>query len=72
MGLFHITANECYKGWHDKELRYSETCPNFEQKFREILKYFSLGIEGIKVAQLTGLNRNTVNKYLLLIKKKNC
>ena len=40
------------------------------QKFWEVLKYFSLGIEGIKVAQLTGLNRNTINKYLLLIRKR--
>jgi transposase len=30
------------------------------KKFREILKYFSLDIEATKVAQLTGLNRNTV------------
>ncbi|MFP6637916.1 MAG: IS1595 family transposase, partial [Nitrospinaceae bacterium] len=40
------------------------------QKFRKILKYFSLDIEATKVAQLTGLNRNTVNKYLLLIRKR--
>ena len=40
------------------------------KKFREILKYFSLDIEATKVAQLTGLNRNTVNKYLLLIRKR--
>ena len=40
------------------------------KKFREILKYFSLDIEATKVAQLTGLNRNTVNKYLLLVRKK--
>jgi hypothetical protein len=35
-------------------------------KFRQILKYFALDIEAIKIAQLTGLNRNTRNKYLLL------
>ena len=40
------------------------------KKFREILKYFSLDIEATKVAQLTGLNRNTVNKYLLLVRKR--
>ena len=39
------------------------------KKFREILKYFSLDIEATKIAQLTGLNRNTVNKYLLLVRK---
>jgi len=36
------------------------------KKFRGILKYFSLDIETTKIAQLTGLNRSTVNKYLLL------
>ncbi len=40
------------------------------KKFREILKYFSLDIEATKIAQLTGLNRNTVNKYLLLIRER--
>ena len=40
------------------------------KKFRGILKYFSLDIEATKVAQLTGLNRNTVNKYLLLVRER--
>ena len=41
-----------------------------KRKFREILKYFSLDIEATKIAQLTGLNRNTVNKYLFLIRER--
>lgn len=40
------------------------------KKFREILKYFSLDIEATKIAQLTRLNRNTVNKYLLFIRER--
>ena len=32
------------------------------KKSRDILKYFSLDIEATRVAQLTGLNSNTVNK----------
>lgn len=40
------------------------------KKFRQILKYFSLDIEATKIAILTGLNRNTINKYLLLIRKR--
>lgn len=40
------------------------------KKFRQIVKYFSLDLEATKVAILTGLNRNTVNKYLLLIRKR--
>ena len=38
-------------------------------KFRQILKYFALDIEATKIALLTGLNRNTINKYLLLIRE---
>ena len=44
--------------------------PISTKKFREILKYFSLDIEVTKVDQLTGLNRNTVNKYFLLVRKR--
>ncbi len=40
------------------------------KKFRKILKYFSLDVEATKVSQLTGLNRDTVNKYLFLIHER--
>ena len=33
------------------------------------MKYFALDIEATKIAQLTGLNQNTINKYLLLVRK---
>jgi len=32
-------------------------------KFREIVKLFSLDLEADQTAQITGLNRNTINKY---------
>ena len=34
-----------------------------EVKFREIVRYFSLDIDAQTVAILTGLNRNTINRY---------
>ncbi len=40
------------------------------KKFRQILKYFALDIEATKIASLTALNRNTINKYLLVIRKR--
>jgi len=40
------------------------------KKSRQILKYFSLDIEATKIASLTGLNRNTVDKYLQLVRKR--
>lgn len=39
-------------------------------KFREILKYFSLDIEANKAAVLTSLNRNTINRHYILIRKR--
>ena len=46
------------------------TVPNcLRLKKRQILKYFTLDIEATKIAQLTGLNRNTINKYIPLVRK---
>ena len=41
-----------------------------EAKFREIVKYFSLDLDAQKIAILTNLNRNTINRYLTLIRKQ--
>ena len=40
-----------------------------EVKFREIVKCFSLDIEAKKAAVLASLNRNTLNRHYLLIRK---
>ena len=41
-----------------------------EAKFRELIKYFSLDLEAQKIAFLTHLNRNTVNRYFRLIRER--
>ena len=41
-----------------------------EAKFRELVKHFSLDIPSQNIAILTNLNRNTVNRYLLEIRKR--
>jgi transposase-like protein len=41
-----------------------------EHKFRQIVKYFSLDLEAKKVAHLTRLNRNTINRYFNLIRNR--
>lgn len=41
-----------------------------EAKFRELIRYFSVDLTAIQIAELTGLNRNTVNRYLTEIRKK--
>ncbi len=35
-----------------------------EAKFRQIVKLFSLDLNAVQIAEITGLNRNTVNRYL--------
>jgi transposase-like protein len=50
--------------------RYIKRSRISEAKFRELAQYFSLDLEAQKITFLTGLNRNTVNRYLLLIRKR--
>lgn len=39
-----------------------------EAKFREILRYFCLDIEAVKIAEICNISRNTVNKILKQIR----
>lgn len=41
-----------------------------EAQFRDILKYFSVDIEASKIAQLTGLSRNTINRILKALRQR--
>jgi transposase len=50
--------------------RYVKRSKISEAKFRELVRYFALDLDAHKIAALTRLNRNTVNRYLLLIRKR--
>ena len=39
-----------------------------EAKFREIIRLFTLDIEATKIAKISQLNRNTINRILRLIR----
>ncbi|MFH5832732.1 hypothetical protein [Halalkalibaculum sp. DA384] len=41
-----------------------------EAKFREIVRLFSMDLTAIQIAELTDLNRNTVNRYLKGIRQR--
>jgi transposase-like protein len=41
-----------------------------ESKFRKLIKLFSLDLDAQTIAALINLNRNTVNRYLTLIRKR--
>ncbi len=40
-----------------------------ERKFRELLRLFCADVTALSAASLTGLNRNTVNRYYGLLKR---
>jgi len=40
-----------------------------KKKFRQIIRYFSLDLTASQITSLTDLNRNTVNRYLTLIRR---
>ena len=50
--------------------RYVKRSRILEAKFRELVRYFSLDLDAHKIAFLTRLNLNTVNRYLLLIRQR--
>ena len=41
-----------------------------EAKFRDLVRLFALDLEANKIASLSRLNRNTVNRYLLLLRQR--
>lgn len=41
-----------------------------EHKFRQLVKHFSVDLDAQQIAFLCKLNRNTVNRYLILIRKR--
>ena len=53
-----------YKNKYIKRSRISEA------KFRELVKVFALDVDAQKIARLTQLNRNTVNRYLFRIRTR--
>lgn len=50
--------------------RYVRRSKISEAKFRELVRYFALDLDAHKIAVLTRLNRNTVNRYLLRIRER--
>jgi transcriptional regulator with XRE-family HTH domain len=48
--------------------KYVEVAHISEHKFRELLRLFSVDLNASQIASLTGLSRNTVNRYLRAIR----
>jgi transposase-like protein len=50
--------------------KYANRSKISEAKFRELVKLFALNLEATQIAELTGLNRNTVNRFLRAIRQR--
>lgn len=50
--------------------RYVNRSKISEAKFRELVRYFAADLDASQIAQLSGLNRNTVNRYLKAIRER--
>lgn len=50
--------------------KYSNRAKISEKKIREIIKLFAIDLTASQITQITGLNRNTVNRYLTAIREK--
>ena len=50
--------------------KYAHRSKISESKFRQLIKLLSIDLDALQIAEVTGLNRNTVNRYLLEIRKR--
>jgi hypothetical protein len=50
--------------------KYAKGAHISERKFRELVRLFSVDLNASQVASLTGLSRNTVNRYLRAIRER--
>lgn len=56
--------------WPAMKNRYVNRAKISEAKFRDLVRFFALDLTASQIAEITGLNRNTVNRYLTEIRKK--
>lgn len=50
--------------------RYVNRSKISEAKFRQIVKLFSIDLNAMQIAEIVGLNRNTINRYLTGIRER--
>ena len=50
--------------------RYAKSSKLSEAKFRLLVKLFAADLTAVQIAQLSSVNRNTVNRYLRLIRER--
>ena len=50
--------------------RYAKRSKISAAKFRQLIRYFIVDLDASQIAQLIGLNRNSVNRYLRAIRER--
>ena len=50
--------------------KYANRSKISEAKFRELIRLFALNLDATQIAVLTGLNRNTVNRFLKALRER--
>ena len=50
--------------------KYANRSKISEKKFRQIVRLFCLDLDALQIASVTGLNRNTINRYLKAIRER--
>lgn len=50
--------------------KYAKHSKISESKFRQIVKLFCLDLDAVQIAEITNLNRNTINRYLTGIRER--
>ncbi|MFA5354306.1 MAG: transposase [Thermodesulfovibrionales bacterium] len=48
----------------ERKNKYAHRAKITETKMRQLLRFFAVGLDATQIAELTGMNRNTVNRYL--------
>ena len=50
--------------------KYSNRSKISEAKIRQIVKLFTIDLTASQIAEITGLNRNTINRHLTALRKE--
>ena len=50
--------------------KYAHRSKISEAKFRQLVKLFAIDLDASQIAEVTGLNRNTVNRYLMALRRR--
>ena len=50
--------------------KYSKRSKISEAKIRQIVKLFTIDLTASQIAEITGLNRNTINRYLTALRER--